>query len=369
MSRITANKFFLPAIVIVVAVALTTLLIEIKPKVEEKESEFPPLAVDVVTAISDQHVWTSDFQGVVRAKTDIELVTQVTGKVVEVSDQFIEGGSFEAGEMLLKIDDADYLVALKLAEAAIASASVDYDMELASSATRAQEWQDLQDRPISEANPLLLNKPQTQRAKAQLDAARAQLDAAKLNLSRTTISAPFAGRIKTKSAELGQFLARGSSIGRVFSTDAMEVRIPMTDIQIGELGLNLGYQTNADSTMSARVSTKFGIQMQQWQGYLKSVDASIDDETRLLYSTIVVDSPFTSNEQHSSPLVPGLFVDVELSAAQPLQGLIIPRIALRNGDQVYIADGDKLRIKPVRVLLTSEESAVLKRRGDAFISG
>lgn len=367
MRRFTRTKLFLPLLVLVIAVGVTALLILGKPKVEEKESEFPELVVDVYSATLDKHVWSSNFQGPVRAKTDIELVTQVTGKVVEVSDQFIEGGQFKAGEMLLKIDDADYQVALKSAEAAVASAKVDLDIELAAAATNAREWQELQGKPIEEANPLLLNKPQTMRAKANLDAAKAELAAAKLSLSRTIIAAPFDGRIMSKSAELGQFLSRGASVGRVFSTQLMEIRIPMTDIQIGELGLSLGYKSNEDSMIKAKVSAKFGIEEQQWQGYLKSVDASIDSETRLLYSTIVVEQPFEISDEHSSPLVPGLFVDVEISAAQPLEGIKLPRTALRKGTEVYTVEDGKLRIKTVRVVYTSEDFAVISNDESSLI--
>lgn len=367
MIRILKAKFVLPLIVLIIACAVTAMLFVTKPAIEEEETDVPELTVDVYTAIYDKHVWSSRFQGSVRAKTDIELVSQVTGKVVEVSDQFIEGGQFKAGEMLIKIDDADYQVALKSAEAAVASAEVDLDIELASASTNAREWQELQGRPIEEANPLRLNKPQTMRAKARLDAAMAELDAAKLNLSRTIITAPFDGRIMTKSAELGQFLSRGTSVGRVFSTDMMEIRIPMTDIQIGELGLNLGYQSDADSKLTANVSANFGIEFQQWTGYLKSVDASIDSDTRLLYSTIVVEEPFVRNEQHSSPLVPGLFVDVELLSTQPLEGIKIPRTALRKGTQIYVADDGKLRIKTVRVMYTSEEFAILSNANSSFV--
>ena len=113
-------------------------------------------------------------------------------------------------------------------------------MNWASAETNKREWKDLVGESIEKANPLRLNKPQVQRARARLDAARAQLAQAKLDFQRTTVSAPFAARVMTKSAELGQFISRGNSIGRVFSTDSVEIRIPMTDQQIAELGLGLG---------------------------------------------------------------------------------------------------------------------------------
>jgi len=362
MLRNKLKQVVLPMLILLIAALATTALKVSKPEAEEEKNEFPPLSVDVSPATLEKKPVSANFQGEVRAKTNIELVAQVTGKVVTVTDNFIEGGKFLAGETLLEIDSADYQVALKSAEASVASARVDLDMELASAETNARQWRDLQNKPLREANPLVLNKPQVDRATALLRAAEAELTAAQLNYDRTKISAPFDGRIMTKNAELGQFVSRGSSIGQVFSTESMEVRIPMTDLQISELGLTLGYaapKLNNENTalkfVNAKISADFGIRRQEWDGYLKNVDASIDNETRLLYATIVVEN----TNQQSMPLAPGLFVDVELQSSATFSGLQVPRAALRNGNQVYVIKDDKLQIKPVSVIFTSSEWVIL----------
>ncbi|NND82063.1 MAG: efflux RND transporter periplasmic adaptor subunit [Gammaproteobacteria bacterium] len=359
MSRVTQSKFFLPLTVIFVGALIIVALQAGKPEVEEEKNEFPPLAVDVVRASLDEIDRSSIFQGEVRAKTNIELITQVTGKVVSVSDKFIEGGLFEAHEALLKIDDADYLVALHAAQAAVAEARVQLDIEVAAAATNAREWQELQGRSIDEANPLRLNKPQVDRARARLRAAQAELDLAKLNLARTTISAPFRGRIMSKGAELGQFVARGSSMGKVFAVDAMEVRIPMTDTQIADLGLYIGQTLPREAAPAAVISTSFGATRHFWPGHLRSIDASIDQNTRLLYATVVADSMQSTAAPQKMPLAPGLFVDVELQSKQPVAGIKVPRTALRNGDRVYVLNQGKLAFRQVQTVFTSPEIALL----------
>lgn len=359
------KPFLIGVGILLSAVAIIVVLQSIKPKPEEEESTKPPLVVRTVGVTDVEQVVYSSFQGEVRAKTDIELVTEVNGKVKSVSDKFIEGGQFEPGEVLLQIDDADYQVALKSAEAAVASAQVDLDIELATAATNAREWEDLQGKPLDQANPLRLNKPQIDRAKARLDAAKAELAAARLNYERTKISAPFSGRIMTKSAELGQFLSRGASIGRVFATDAMEIRIPMTDVQIEELGLKVGYSSDQSGVAGhpAKVSAVFGTERHEWPGYLKSIDASVDNDTRLLFATIVVENPFAINQGQGVPLVPGLFVDVELASPTKLAGLQVPRTALRNGNQVYVYENDELATREVKVVYTSEEFVIVANHG------
>lgn len=352
------------------AVAIVMVLSALKPKPEEEESTKPPLVVRTAEVADKQQVVFANFQGEVRAKTNIELVTQVNGKVTWVSEKFIEGGRFEPGEVLLKIDDADYQVALKSAEASVASAQVDLDIEVATAATSIREWEDLQGKPLDQANPLRLNKPQIDRAKARLDAAKAELAAAKLNYDRTRLSAPFSGRVMTKSAELGQFLARGTSIGRVFATDAMEIRIPMTDVQIDELGLQVGYSAEESGAAGhpAKVSAVFGTEKHEWAGYLRSIDASVDNDTRLMYATITVDNPFATTEQHSVPLVPGLFADVELASPNKIAGLQIPRTALRNGNQVYVFENEELKLKSVKVVYTSSEFVIVANHGESAIT-
>ncbi|RBP51600.1 efflux RND transporter periplasmic adaptor subunit [Arenicella xantha] len=352
------------------AVAIVMLLSALKPKPEEEESSKAPMVVRTVPAADKQQIVFANFQGEVRAKTNIELVTQVNGKVMWVSNKFIEGGRFEPGEVLLQIDDADYLVALKSAQASVASAQVDLDIEMATAATNAREWEDLQGKPLDQANPLRLNKPQIDRAQARLDAANAELAAARLNYERTKISAPFSGRIMSKTAELGQFLARGASIGRVFATDAMEIRIPMTDVQIDELGLQVGYsaEESGSSGHPAKVSAVFGTEKHEWPGYLRSIDASVDNETRLMYATITVDDPFAARDDQSVPLVPGMFADVELASPRKIAGLEIPRTALRNGNQVYVFENEKLKLKPVKVVYTSNEFVIVANHGQSAIN-
>ncbi len=366
-------KSFIPLFIFIAGIAVVMMLGALKPTPEEEETQTPALTVNAVPAQYVEQNVSSNFQGEVRAKTNIDLIAQVTGKVIEVSDKFIEGGQFEAGETILRIDDADYQVALKSAEAAVASAKVDLEVELGTAATNAKQWEELQGLPVTEASPLTLNKPQVDRARARLAAAQAELAQAQLNYQRTFISAPFAGRMVSKNAELGQFVARGASIGRAYATSSMEIRLPMTDVQVAELGLPLGYAIQAQASeadlIPARVSAVFGVDEKVWSGYLRSVDASIDPETRLVYATVVVDEPFTAGINHTIPLVPGLFVDVELDGAAQVAGVQIPRMAIRHGNEVYVAEDGVLRKRAVSVIFTNEEFAVADPNNSEIVDG
>ena len=57
--------------------------------------------------------------------------------------------------------------------------------------------------------------------------------------------APFTGRVREKSVDLGQFVSPGMSLGSIFATDVVEVSLPITDDQLGQLGLPLAFAETA----------------------------------------------------------------------------------------------------------------------------
>ena len=81
----------------------------------------------------------------------------------------------------------------------------------------------------SAANPLALREPQLNAARAALDRDEARLADAKLALSRTKVTAPFAGFVQEESVDVGQIVAAGQPVARIFATDAVEVIVPLSD--------------------------------------------------------------------------------------------------------------------------------------------
>jgi len=359
----------LPVLVLLLAVAITAGLIHFKPKPEEEEPETPSLSV-VVSTVEDAEIeWKTRFQGEVRAKTAISLVSQVNGKVTTISSAFTEGGIFSTDDTLLSIERADYLVAVESAKATVAEAEVNLEIEFAKSDVRKKQWKEL-GTSTAKASPLQLNYPQVAQAKARLKAARAELHRAELDLERTRISVPFNGRVKEKFVGAGQFVTRGERLANVFATDSVEIRVPMTDQQLSELQLTLGAQPQISPRTKAGkaiVSKYFGNRLYTWEGRLVSVDATIDPKTRLVYATISVDNPYAEIDKGHLPLAPGFFVDVEIDALRKLRGLKVPRNALRRGDSIYLFKDKKLLIRDVEVLQTSAELAILSSTGDGEV--
>ena len=111
-----------PVLIILGFIVVTSVFIALNKKPEEKKQNFNTLAVIADYAKLEDVQLTVNTQGEARPQIEIDLVPEVGGKIVYVSPNFIEGGLFKKGETLLRIEDADFKVAVIRAEAGVAQA-------------------------------------------------------------------------------------------------------------------------------------------------------------------------------------------------------------------------------------------------------
>ena len=255
------------------------------------------------------------------------------------------------------MEQADYEFAIARAESQVAAARQRLAEERGRALQAEREWRDL---GTTQANDLFLRKPQIASAEAALRAAEADLGAARLDLARTRISVPFNGRISKKHVDVGQYVAPGTPVARVYATDVAQVRLPLTDRQVALLDLPLGYDnTNAEADTGAEVllEARFANQAWQWRGRIVRTDASIDVNSRVVYAVAEIPRPF-AREQGSErpPLAPGLFVNATISGRQIENVVELPRDALRTDGSVMIVDRqDRAQARPVDVLQSNSQ--------------
>ena len=119
------RKFFviaIPLLIVAGFIIATSVFISATKKPKEKKRSFNALAVIADYAKLGNVQLEVRTQGEVRPQIEIDLVPEVGGKIVFVSPNFIEGGIFKKGETLLRIEDADFQVAVIRAEAGMAQA-------------------------------------------------------------------------------------------------------------------------------------------------------------------------------------------------------------------------------------------------------
>lgn len=329
---------------------------QLKPKKEFEVRPSVPPSVFFTVAKMAPATLDVNVQGEVRARTDINLTAQVGGRIVSTSSTFVDGGAFKKDQELLRIEDADYRLAVTRASARVAQAQQALSQEQAEADLARRDWEELGDGGAP--SDLTLRKPQLAQAQANYQSAQADLSEARLNLSRTRVSAPFAGRIRRRIAGEGQFITPGAQLAEIFSTDVAEIRLPLTDENLATLGLQFGFiETPEKPGPAVTLSATIGANQHNWSGRITRTEGSIDTRTRQIGAIAVVDDPYGAGADNGVPLAIGLFVNA-LIVGQPYErAIMLPTVALHGRDTVYILDNeDKVRKKLVQVVASTPTS-------------
>ncbi|RLQ21889.1 efflux RND transporter periplasmic adaptor subunit [Seongchinamella sediminis] len=349
-------KILAPVIVIAASAGAYALLQVTRPE-PEKNTEGPRPTSVYTAAVSQQATALEVItQGEVRSRTEIDLVSQVGGRVISVSPEFVEGGRIEPGVPLLQIEDTDYRLALSQARSRLADAELAVQQALADQDVARKQ---LRNDPT--ASDLALKKPQVAQARAMREAATANLEQAELDLQRTRVTLPFAGRVASTRVHIGQFITPGTVLGRAFGTELVEVRLPLNNQQLASLGLPIGYTAPEGGGPPVTFSAQVAGASHQWQGRLVRLDASVDADTRMLYAIAEVADPYGAAASASGmPLAVGLFVDARIEGRHLADAMSIPAQALRAGDVVYLINAEgRLEIREVSVAHASPQRAII----------
>ncbi len=359
MSRVLA-----PLVVVAVGVIAAVVLVRSKsPAVTVTPEAVEPL-VRVVAVSVDELPLTVFAQGTVLPRTESILAAQIAAEVVAVSPRFEIGGFVERGQVLVRLDRRDYELAAEGAAARVAQAELRLAQQEAEARVAAAEWRQLGD---GEPDPLVLRQPQLADAQAALKAAEAELGMARLALERTSIRAPFDGRVREKVVALGQYLTPGQKIATVHAIDYAEVRLPVSDRKLAFLELPLSYHDGTGSVPGppATLSAEFTGRRYQWSGRVVRADGELDQRSRMLNLVVRVEDPYGRHPERP-PLAVGLFVDAEI-AGRTVVGTLLPRSALRGDDRVLVVDEEmRLRFRGVDVVRTLKESVIV---GSGLSSG
>jgi RND family efflux transporter MFP subunit len=290
-----------------------------------------------------------ESQGVAKARTRTSLVSEVSGAVLRVSDNFVVGGTFQAGDMLMALDPTDYEVALQRAEARLMSVKAAMEFERARSVQAAKEWA-MTGRPQSEAPLLALRRPYLLEAEANLLQAQSEVRQAKIKLEKTVIKAPYAGMVANKLADVGQFVAAGTRVGEAFAIDYIEVRLPLTERDLSMMGSLLS-QNLTDKTVLLSGAVD-GVNT-SWQATIVRSEGVVSELNRAQYLVARLADPYglkVDQGNKSVPLRVGTFVKASIEGKVLKDVFQIPRSALLEGSRVGLIDSEQLlKIVPVTV--------------------
>jgi len=357
-------KVFLPIGVLVVGGLVAAVLILTKPRAERRAAPRLGPLVRVMNASAGSEQITVRSQGTVEPRTEISLVAEVAGRVVSVSPSLEEGGYFHEGDVLLTIDPRDYELAVVQARGQVTRAELLLAREKAEGELAREEWNELGD---GGGDPLTLREPQLADARAALATAQAVLGLAELRLERTSLRAPFTGRVRKQLADVGQYVAPGAAIAVVYAIDYAEIRLPLPDDRLAHLDIPLipggavGEKAGEAGGPAVRLSARVGGADRSWWGRIVRTEGQVDRASRMTHVVARVDDPYgiETEQSDSYPLLAGLFVEAVIEGRGYENVYRLPRGALRSKDRVYVVEEGRLYYRPVHVLAEESDAIIV----------
>ncbi len=354
-------KLVLPLGLLALALLAIAILMLTQPAVSTQPPQLALPLVRVVEARVVAHRFIVRTHGTVAPRTQTELVPEVAGRVEWVSPALISGGSFEAGDALLRIERSDYDVAAEQARAARARAQ----SELRRASRDLERRKALAAQEFASAAQLDDAESQERVSAAALREAKARVERAELDLARTELRAPYAGRVREESVDVGQFVNRGQHLATIYAIDYAEVRLPVPDEELAFLELDalepahLDPGTAIGPTVTLRAD--FAGRPRTWQGRLARTEGEIDPSSRMVHVVARVEDPYgRAAPDGRTPLAVGLFVEAEIEGQEIERAVLLPRAALRSGDRVLIVDAEeRLRFRPVEIARRVGDELVL----------
>lgn len=351
-------KISLPVLILVGTIGGAVWLIGHKTKADEAAVKKIPHAVPEVSVVAArQEALRMDVasQGVVTPKIEIDLVPEVSGKVVKAHPNFAPGGYVKKGEVLLAIDPRDYEFAVTRAHALVAEAYKELLREREEALQAESEWQAL---GSGKATDYVLHKPQLKEREAKLAAAQADVNAAKLQVQRCRLFAPFSGWVRDHRILPGQYLTAGTKIARLYADDSAEVKLPIAAEQMPHLTLPTHGQ-GATGWPQVQFTLHNGKQELHWQGRLVRTSSDLDDKTATFYAVAEIPNAFAANDQ-LAPLLPGTFVQAAISGKERYDLFSLPKSALFGGNQVYsVSKEGRLKVHKVDIIRADKDRVIV----------
>jgi multidrug efflux system membrane fusion protein len=304
-------------------------------------------------------------QGSVQPRTRSSLLPEVSGKIIEMSPSFRPGGFFNRDEILLKLDPTDYETAIVIAKAELAQSEVTAVEEKARAEQAKENWKAL--GRGGEPSALVTRVPQVAQAEANVAASKARVLKAERDLERTIIRAPYAGQVLEQAVDVGQFVTQGTMLGRVFAVDYVEIRLPLPERETQFLKLPQPFrdQAVADTPKVMLKATVAGKPV-VWEGRLVRVEGSLDEQTRQAMAVVQVTDPYASRADGVPPLTIGAFVEAEIAGDKLEDVYVIPRQAVRAGNEIILIDRPQNTLRRVLVepLVSTEKHIVISAKAD-----
>jgi len=322
-----------------------------------------PPAVGVVTAERKPVTETTEFVGRIEAVNRVDVRARVTGFLE--ARLFQEGQEVRAGDVLFRIERAPFEAQLEQARANVASAQA----TLENARVALQRAREL--RATGAGTQVALDNAQAQErtAAASLLGAQAAVRVAEINLGYTEITSPIDGKIGRATYTPGNVVSPTLTdpLATIVSQDPMRVAFTVSARSAEELRRRYE-DRGGTSAVVVRVRLSDGT-LYPHAGRIDFIDTQIDRNTDTLLVRALIPNPLREGTQvgqiGNRVLIDGQFVSVYVEGVEPVQAIVIPRVAVlqdQGGTYVFVVGAEnKAERRNVSLGRSTAEQAVIEQ--------
>jgi RND family efflux transporter MFP subunit len=367
-------KIVLPFAVVALGIAAFVVLKSLKPKPPQ---ETPPESA-VLVEVSSVHTTRADIavqaQGSVVPAQRVALQAELAGRVVWQNASLVPGGRFRSGESILRLDGRDYHLAVETRRADVQRAQLELRIEDGRRVVAEREWRTFGEpegaSDDTSGRQLALREPQRQTAQVGVESAQSALDRATLDLSRTTLRAPFNALVMEEQVDRGQLVAPQSPLATLVGTDHYWVQVSVPVASLAAIRLPAGDTPGA----AAHVVQRAGDQRIEREGRVVRLLPDVDPVGSMARLLVEIDDPLglSDGEPDALPILLGSYVDVAIEASSLDDVIEVPRVAVREGNRVFVMNGEgRLELREVEVVWSRPQSILVRgglRSGERIVT-
>ncbi|HMI06172.1 MAG TPA: efflux RND transporter periplasmic adaptor subunit [Flavobacterium sp.] len=274
---------------------------------KEKEGKKKPAKVTGIVLKSQVFADNLALSGSLEANEQIEIRSEVSGIVEQIN--FSEGSSVSKGQVLFKVDDIELRAQL---------AQVKTKQGLASENERRARLL-LQKEAISQEEYDI--------ASADFQSAKAETQLIQAQLGKTTVRAPFSGKIGLRYISTGTYVTPTTVIANLVNTSQLKITFSIPEKYAGQMKIN--------STLTFSTSES----KEKYTAKIYAIEPGVDVTTRTLKMRAITQNP-------EGKLLPGTFANVALPLEKINDALLVPTEALipiQNGKKIFVAKNGKAK--------------------------